>query len=157
MCWALTRGSTVSPVLALIYAVNCWIVTQEMFIPPITELSSCSYDEARYSVAIPEENYLPYNYSTYSFEGKETKTKEKKTTINNNRNKTTQDLVRKTVCSLRLILMQSLLETRHSIKMCLHFEGSHCSSTQEAERCDSQAVMLFWKSIFRNCPSPGRT
>lgn len=100
-----------------------------MFIPPITELSLCSYDEAHYSVAIPEENYVPYNYSTYSFEGKENKNK-KKTTINNNRNKTTQDLVRKTVCSLRLILMQSLLEIRHSIKMCHHFEGSHCSSTQ---------------------------
>lgn len=114
---------------------------EEMFIAPITELSSCSYDEARYSVAIPEENYLPYNYSTYSFEGKDNNNNNP--TINNNRNKTTQDLVRKTVCSLRLILMQTLLELWHSVKTCLHFEGSHCSSTQEAERRDSQAAMLF--------------
>lgn len=74
---------------------------EEMFIAPITELSSCSYDEARYSVAIPEENYLPYNYSTYSFEGKDNNNNNP--TINNNRNKTTEDLVRKTVCLLRLI------------------------------------------------------
>lgn len=85
-----------------------------MFITSITKLSSCSYDEASYPAPIPEENHLSSSVLQYLLLGGMDDTKNQQTP---------QDLARKWVCALRLILMWRLLEMRHSIKTHLHSEG----------------------------------